>query len=322
MRGSELALSVAGGVAALALARVPAARAELATTARAAHRATPLERLLTGGLVTLRSPGSALIRVPASTFVMGSTPTEILDASASCSRDPLGYRCNEQTFTNELPRRTLRIGSYWLDRTEVTAAEYDRCAARGLCTGRQLAGGAARFGVPNLPATLVNAEEAASYCASRGLRLPHETELERAARGTEGRRYPWGNVYASRSANHGRLGLDATDASDGFTELAPVGSYPSGRTPDGFLDLAGNAAEWTADAYTERYDVPPDPAWGGAQVVRGGHFESGAAWLRSTARTPFAAGERSPFVGFRCARSLDDRPAEVVAPQADAQGPL
>jgi sulfatase modifying factor 1 len=313
MRGSEL-LPLLLALPLVALGRVPTAKAELAARARSSHRVGPVERALSGGLVTLRGPGSTMIRVVASTFVMGSTPDEILEASASCSHEPLGYRCNEHTFANELPRRTLELPSFFLDRTEVTAGDYDRCAARGSCPPRKLEGGARRFAVSALPATFVSARDAELYCQSRHARLPHERELERAGRGTAGRRYPWGNVYASKNANHGRLGIDGSDASDGYAELAPVGAFAAGRTPDGFVDLAGNAAEWTADAYTERHDVPPDPAWGGARVIRGGHYESGAAWLRSAARTPLAPDESRPYVGFRCAR------AATSSEQAAADG--
>jgi formylglycine-generating enzyme required for sulfatase activity len=260
-----------------------------------------------------------MIRVVASTFVMGSTPDEVLAASASCSREPLGYRCNEHTFANELPRRTLELPSFWLDRTEVTAAEYDRCAERGVCRSRRLEGGAQRFAAPSLPATFVSARDAETYCESRAARLPRESELERAGRGTAGRRYPWGEVYANKNANHGRLGIDASDASDGYSELAPVGSFVSGRTPDGFLDLAGNAAEWTADVYADRHDEPPDPAWGGARAIRGGHYESGGAWLRSAARSPLGPDELRPYVGFRCARAVAEPAPSATGESASPQ---
>jgi sulfatase modifying factor 1 len=282
------------------------ARAGVADRARASRRTTAVERALTGGLVTLTSPGSTMIRVVASSFSMGSTPDEIVLAIASCSREPLGYRCNGQTFGNELPEHTLHLGSYWLDRTEVTAAAYDHCAARGECAPRPLSGGARRFARPDLPATFVTAREAAAYCRSRGARLPSEAEFERAARGMARRRYPWGDAYNPHLANHGRVGLDTSDWTDGYAELAPVGSFPAGRTPDGFLDLAGNAAEWTSDTYTERYDLGPDPAWGGARAVRGGDYQTGAPWLRGAARMPLSPDERRPSVGFRCARSLGD----------------
>jgi formylglycine-generating enzyme required for sulfatase activity len=259
-------------------------------------------------VVVLRTPGDAMIRVARSAFVMGSSNDDVHAAIAQCATEPLGHRCSERTFTNELPKITASVGSFWLDRAEVTVEAYERCAELGACPPRKLTGGERRLASKTLPATLVSAHDAEAFCRFRGARLPSEAEFERAARGTTGRTYPWGHLYNSRLANHGRLGLERTDPSDGFEELAPVGSFVAGRTPDGFLDLAGNAAEWTGDVYTERHGLPPEPGRTGERVVKGGNFAQGAAWLRGAARAALDAGERSPFVGFRCARSAEPAP--------------
>ncbi|HTQ05399.1 MAG TPA: SUMF1/EgtB/PvdO family nonheme iron enzyme [Polyangiaceae bacterium] len=308
------------GAALCALLRPPAARAGLAREARSASRATPVERALSGGLVTLRTPGSLMLRVVAGRFVMGSTADEALEASALCAREPLGPdRCDEHTFANETPRRVEPLGSYWLDRSEVTAGDYDRCAARGLCARRAL-DGARRFAASELPATFVSADEAETYCRARGARLPSEAEFERAARGSAGRRYPWGELYNGKLANHGREGFDNVDWSDGYAELAPVRSFPNGRTPDGFFDLAGNASEWTRDQYSDRYGTPPSPGHSGERVVRGGDFTSSAAFLRGAARRPLAGDERKPNVGFRCARSFEADAPDDAVPAAPPSG--
>jgi len=274
-------------------------------TARAFERSTPVERALTGGLVTLRAKGSSMIRLAASRFVMGSDVDEIFVEVARCAREPLGNRCTESTFSNELPKLETFASSFWLDRTEVTVEAYERCVALRACEPRTLTGGEARLAKPSLPVTLVTAHEAEAYCRFRGGRLPTEAEFERAARGTSGRTYPWGELYNSRLANHGRFDLDRVDASDGFEELAPVGSFVSGRTPDGLLDLAGNAAEWTKDVYVDRHGLEPEPGRTGDRVVKGGSFTRGAPWLRGAARESFDASQRVPSVGFRCARSAD-----------------
>ena len=280
----------------------------------------PAEHAVTGGLVTLRAPRSLMIRVPASTFYMGSTVTEVLDAVAMCAREPLGHRCREEMFSDELSRHRVHLDGYWLDRTEVTVEAYGRCVALGRCRAQPFADGAERFNRPRYPATFVSWDDARDYCKFRGARLPTEAELERAGRGVENRRFPWGNLYNSHAANHGRLGLDTTDAGDGFSELAPVGSFPAGRTPEGFLDLAGNVDEWASDRYVPGYAEgattnpkgPPNLLGTAGRVVRGGHYGSAGPWLRSAARGNADPTARSPHIGFRCARSDN--------PRRDAQG--
>jgi len=279
----------------------PSARASASRTLRSPLPSSPVERALTGGLSTLRAPVSTMIRVPRGRFVMGSTPEQVLEALESCGSEPLAQRCTERTFSNELPQQVVHSEAFLLDRTEVSVGAYERCVSAGACSPRVLEGGARRFARVELPATLVSFADAEAYCRFRGARLPSEAEFERAARGVDGRRYPWGPRFHGRRANHGRLGLDPSDASDGFSELAPVGSFPSGQTPNGFLDLAGNAAEWTDSMYTESHAVPPNPGWGGPRVIRGGNFASPAPWLRGAARSALGPDEKRVYVGFRCA---------------------
>jgi formylglycine-generating enzyme required for sulfatase activity len=259
---------------------------------------------LGGGVVTLRSPASLMIRVAGGKFTMGSSDDEVLDATNSCKLEPLGHKCDVGLFANELPLHQVSIKSFFLDRTEVTVAEYRRCVDRGRCEAPRFAEGAARFKRDDYPVTLVSWAEARAYCRFRGARLPSEAEYERAARGPGARSYPWGNLYNSRAANHGRLGLDQTDASDGYAELAPVGSFSAGRTPEGFLDLSGNVAEWVEDIYTFDYSGKvPDPNQPIARTVRGGNYLDAAPWLRGAARKPQHPDARAPFIGFRCARA-------------------
>jgi sulfatase modifying factor 1 len=271
-------------------------------------RPDPVERALTGGLITLRERGSRMIRIASSTFEMGSNQDDVIGALELCAAEPLGQRCNETTFANELPRRRVRQPSFWLDRREVTVEAYRRCALRGRCPPPAFEAGARRFDRPELPMTMVSAADAEAFCRARGARLPSEAEFERAARGTSGRRFPWGEIYNSRLANHGRLGLDPTDGRDGYVELAPVGSFASGRTPDGLLDLSGNVAEWTLSELEASGGTRANPASGGERFVRGGSFVTGAAFLRGAARSAVEPDTRAPFIGFRCAsRARDER---------------
>lgn len=248
------------------------------------------------GLLALRSPASSAVYLRPLTISMGSTEEEVLAALLRCKRDTLPERCDETTFTAEVPVHRERVAGLWMQRTEVTVAEYARCVAAGRCAALSFDGGAQRFQRPSLPVTLVSFDEAKSYCAFRGGRLPTEAEFERAARGAQRRVFPWGFGFHGKLANHGRLGVDPTDPSDGFAELAPVGSFPGGATPEGILDLAGNAAEWTADAFTPAYGLPPTHE----RSVRGGHFASAPAFLRGAARLGKPPGAREPMLGFRC----------------------
>lgn len=262
---------------------------------------SPLNPVRGADTLWLRAPGASMVRIASGRFVFGSTAEEVLEASASCATEPLGHRCTEHTFSNELGRRTAFQRSFWIDRTEVTVSEYARCVAHGRCMRPGWTGGSRRFRQPDFPVTFVSFQDAESYCRFRGARLPSEAEFERAARGRLGRTYPWGNLYNARLANHGRHSVIQNDPSDGYAELAPVGSFPAGRTPDGILDLAGNVAEWVSDAYRERYDQPP-PAAGDVsrRVVRGGSWASGAAWMRGAARQSVDPDTRRPEIGFRC----------------------
>jgi formylglycine-generating enzyme len=266
---------------------------------------------LSGGLAILRARGSQMIRVPASEFMMGSTSAEVVDAAVLCEHEPLAANCDERSFADEQPPHRVTLSGFFLDRQEVTVAEYQACVRVGRCQALPYARGARRFEQPTFPVTLVTWDDARAFCAFRGARLPSEAEFERAARGPNGRRFPWGQLPNDHLANHGRLGLDLSDDTDGFAELAPVGSFSSGRTPDGFLDLAGNAAEWVQDRYAPQYpeQAVSDPSGPDAalatsgRVVRGGSYESPLAWLRGAARGAFLPSERRPSLGFRCARS-------------------
>jgi formylglycine-generating enzyme required for sulfatase activity len=264
-----------------------------------------------------------MVRISPVEFWMGSSEEEVLRAAADCFVDggislhgePESEACSEQTFSAELPRHRVRLSAYWLDVTEVRVADYARCVARGRCRPVPFARGGRRFDRPSFPVSLVTHADAEDYCRYRGARLPTEAEFERAARGTAGRSYPWGEAPNTRTANHGRVGWDKTDDRDGYRELAPVGSLPAGRTREGFLDLGGNVSEWMRDAfgpYSRSLLIDPEgpadaagsrvsPA--GLRVIRGGDYQTALPLLRGAARRAAPAIERQPFVGFRCARS-------------------
>jgi sulfatase modifying factor 1 len=307
------ALSVVLGCA-LSLAALPETRASSAASAVLVPwpvNTSPSESALSGGLAVLRGRGSRMIRVPRSEFLMGSTSAEIVESTVLCEREPLAATCDERSFADELVEHRVHLSGYFLDRAEVSLGDYQACVRLRRCKAPPYERGALRFQRPSFPVSFVSWDDAQAFCAFRGARLPSEAEFERAARGRLGRRFPWGELGNGHLANHGRLGMDTTDDSDGYAELAPVGSFNAGRTPDGFLDLAGNVAEWVEDRYATQYPETevsdpkgPDAAQAtSARVVRGGSYESPIAWLRGAARGAALPSERRPTLGFRCARS-------------------
>lgn len=258
-------------------------------------------------MVTLREPGSAQVLIRGGTFRMGSAREEIAHAHALCELEPRHAECREEIWADEHAAHDVRLSDFWLDRTEVTNAAYRRCVAAGVCTTPGYGAAARWTRHDEHPVTLVSWYDARAYCHWIGGRLPTEAEWERAARGWSARIYPWGNVFNPRIVNHGRFALDALDDDDGFAELAPVASFPQGRTPEGLEDMAGNVEEWVADWYAPRYAPadqvdPVGPPAGDERVLRGGSFQAGRAWLRTAARNHDLPSVRRSFRGFRCAR--------------------
>jgi formylglycine-generating enzyme required for sulfatase activity len=259
------------------------------------------------GVAVLRAPGADEVLIRAGDFNMGSSDAEFAAALGHCRAEPRRDDCREDQFACEQTPHEVHLDAYWIDRTEVTVARYRRCVAAGACALPPYAEGGERFDRPDFPVVLVTWNDARRFCAWAGGRLPTEAEWERAARGATGRRYPWGDVYNPFLSNHGAFAADDHDAADGFLELAPVGSFPEGRTRDGIDDLAGNAQEWVADWFAPEYPAasavnPKGPDSGEYRVVRGGSYVHARPWLRGAARERLLPGTRFPWVGFRCAR--------------------
>lgn len=209
-------------------------------------------------------------------------------------------------------RREVHIDDVYVDKTPVTNAEFavfleatsykptDPGAARFLSHWRK---GQIQRGEENHPVVYVSWFDARAYASWAGRRLPTEAEWEKAARGTDGRRYPWGRTEPHHNhANFGRA-KDKTTA---------VGSFPDGASPYGILDLAGNVWEWCEDGFDEEFyengpSVNPKLALpkGASKpryVMRGGSFMYDARALRTYARMPFEPHYRFAEGGFRCAK--------------------
>jgi formylglycine-generating enzyme required for sulfatase activity len=268
--------------------------------------APPAAEARTDAAITvLRTPGPDAVLVRGGAFQMGSNEREIAHALSLCRYEPRRDDCTEEMFAVEYSPHEVDLNPFWIDRTEVTVARYQQCIAAGRCATPP--GGAERPDPLDFPITMVSWNEATTFCAWAGGRLPTEAEWERAARGASGRTYPWGNVYNPFLTNHGRFGNSELDGSDGFLEVAPVGSFPDGRTPDGIDDLAGNVEEWVADWFAPEYSKvsvvnPRGPDAGDERVVRGGGYGSPRPFLRGASRLRAVPWARRSWLGFRCAR--------------------
>jgi eukaryotic-like serine/threonine-protein kinase len=233
-----------------------------------------------GSTTVSEKDGTILVYVPAGEFLMGST-----DADTGAAGD-------------EKPQHTVTLDAFWIDRTEVTADQYRACVAAGKCGQPRCAGA----GKGDHPVACVSWQDAASYCAWAGRRLPTEAEWEKAARGADGRKYPWGNASpdCARVNYRGKEG-----GCVGGT--AAVGSYPAGASPYGALDMVGNVWEWVNDWYQPGYygsspgGNPQGPPAGASRVLRGGAWYYGGPYLRAAGRHYHVPTYQHYGIGFRCA---------------------
>ncbi|MBT8493566.1 MAG: formylglycine-generating enzyme family protein [Deltaproteobacteria bacterium] len=304
-----------------------------------------------GRVVVFEHRPSEMVEIPAGTFLMGfgaavlalpeSAEEERIDrmratelhATQECQKDfgeELAVYCTaEGIWQSALPHRTVHVDRFEIDRYEVTTADYRKCVAAGVCGVAPLVSGDTRYLRDQWPMVNVNWFDAKTYCQWRGKRLPTEAEWEKAARGTDGRRWPWGSYYRRGGGNLGKLDslamrtlnsprpplpLDTSvgDARDGYRTLARPGTLPWGKTPYGVQNMIGNVAEWTADYYTGTgyADLPdinpvrrvPRVAGETNRTVRGGSWLRVPSLSRPYYRLPMAADQRRIDVGFRCAR--------------------
>ena len=207
--------------------------------------------------------------------------------------------------SDEKPMHSVFLDSYWFDKTEVTNGMYALCVSAGACQvpfsteGPMPKSIYGNLQYKDYPVTYVNWNYAQSYCHWAGARLPTEAEWEKAARGTDGRMYPWGNEVPTCSlANFG--------FQDCVGDTSAVGTHPSGASPYGALDLAGNVMEWVNDWYDSNYYTnspflnPQGPSSGTSRVLRGGFFSSSEIDILSTKRLKVSPTFSYESVGFRC----------------------
>jgi len=233
-------------------------------------------------------PGMVLI--PAGEFPMGCVPD-----------DPA---CEER----EKPRRQVYLDAFYIDRTEVTAAQYRACAKAGVCAVPTKYDSTWRTkGHDNHPMNGVTWNDADTYCRWAKKRLPTEAEWEKAARGTDDRLYPWGNEAPSCQRAVIREG-----GQDGCGKKGtwPVGSKPSGASPYGVLDMVGGVWEWLADYHDPQYYAhgptqnPKGPTSGEYRVFRGSCWGvERVAQHRVSQRNRGEPGRKNRQLGIRCAKT-------------------
>jgi formylglycine-generating enzyme required for sulfatase activity/serine/threonine protein kinase len=267
-------------------------------------------------------------------------PAPVID---SCPADmvpiPGGefFMGNDEGLPPEKPSHSVTLSPYCIDKYEVTVASYLKCSEVGKCkragsandwdgitakdraTFDPLCNGREPEERANHPINCVDWAMADRFCRETGKRLPTEAEWEFAARGPDGRKFPWGdddptaadlNACGSECAAWGEKNhVDEKPmyaADDGFPTTAPVGSFPKGASRYGVEDVVGNVWEWVADwyaPYTDREQANPrGPATGEERIIRGGSWNgSYAAWVRPSFRFESDANQRSYGIGFRCA---------------------
>lgn len=209
---------------------------------------------------------------------------------------------------DEHPRHQVALVAFYMDKFEVTVSRYAEFMESTNRSSPEYWDQVDRHKHGALPIVGVDWQDAGAYCRWAGKRLPTEAEWEKAARGKDGRTYPWGNEPpTARLANFGK----AFTANVYDERLAPVDSYAAGKSPYGLHHMAGNVWEWTADLYDEAYyrnsqeRSPKGPSSGEYRVVRGGSWLSGPHLVRSATRYWNTPTSRLANIGFRCAQ---DRP--------------
>ncbi len=202
---------------------------------------------------------------------------------------------------DEFPQHVVYLNAFWIDQTEVTNAQYQKCVETGICKIPSN-GGDHLFDqeYKDFPITDIPWKDANTYCRWVGRRLPTEAEWEKAARGTDGRIYPWGNEYPKSNYFE--------------NDFLPVGSHPDGSSIYGAMDMAGSVSEWVSDWYQSEYykssptTNPLGPDNGGYHVIRGGSLmDDGYTNIRTSARahiTPWYYYE-GIIEGFRCAMDAE-----------------
>lgn len=248
-------------------------------------------------LAVTTSPAASPEPHPASGSHIQDTPMILIPAGEFAMGDDRGQ-------DDEQPVHRVTVNAFYMDPYEVTVTRYAEFL-HAQKPDAPFKWQEANFTIhARKPVIGVNWFDARDYCRWVGKRLPTEAEWELAARGTEGRIYPWGNAHPTKGhTNAGQIKWR------GYDTLSDVGKLELGKTPNGVYDLAGNLWEWVADWYDSTYyqfsprDNPIGPRAGPLRSLRGGAWNNDSKTIRSANRAGYAPDARRNDVGFRCARN-------------------
>ena len=258
-----------------------------------------------------------MVRIPAGTFLMGSDK-----------------KVDRNAYPAEFPQRKVYLDAFDIDKYEVTTVQFLKFV---LATNRnplidwQYDGGNFQETMASHPVMHVSWFDAEAYCQWAGKRLPTSAEWEKAARGEDGRIYPWGNEPAGLSrANFGRTGLsgpvrDRPERLLLYPPIISVDKYENAVSPYGVFQMAGNVAEWTADWYDPHYYKkapdrnPKGPEKGTQRAFRGGAWIDSTPSVRPAQRNGTDPQTKMNWLGFRCARDVKDQAEATTTQQTNLQ---
>jgi formylglycine-generating enzyme required for sulfatase activity len=246
--------------------------------------------------IHISKDGKRRVLIPAGFFLMGTSDADLVEME-------LQYRWKREWFADEMPQHRIYLDAYYIDETPVTNSEYkkflDAGMKRAVPANWDKHYRSYKIGEEHHPVTCVSWDDANAYAEWAGKRLPTEAEWEKAARGTDGRLFPWGKHLDITRFNSRESNIKGT---------TPVIKYASrGASPFGVMDLMGNVSEWCADWYDAKYYAssperdPQGPQDGDWHVLRGSAWDAAPDLARCASRDYIVPEIGYATVGFRCA---------------------